>query len=325
MPFKTKKTPFVFIIYWFLLAYIIAALVFWFTELNRQNDKMIYYQQEQLKKDDPFFERSLSAINKEKKRKRTQYAGEGAIFLLVIIAGAVFVYRSVKKQLVLSRQQQSFMIAVTHELKTPVAISKLNLETLQKRKLEPLQQQRLMDNTLQEINRLDNLCNNMLLSSQIEAGGYRMANEEINLSLLCYTVAEEFSQRHAGRKINCGIDEKAIFIEGDSMLIKIVISNLLENAIKYSPKETDVEIDINAINQHAVVQVKDSGPGIAKEERKKIFKKFYRLGNEATRMAKGTGLGLYLSQKIIKAHKGTILANENPAGGSIFMVTLPLT
>ncbi len=324
MPFKTKKTAFVFIIYWFLLAYIIAALVFWFLELNRQNDKMVDYQQEQLKHD-PLSGNSLAAINQEKKRKITQYTGEGAIFLLVIIAGAVFVYRSVKKQLVLSRQQQSFMIAVTHELKTPVAISKLNLETLQKRKLEPLQQQRLIDNTLQEINRLDTLCNNMLLSSQIEAGGYRMANEEINLSMLCYTVAEEFSQRHAGRKINCGIDDKAIFIEGDSMLIQIVISNLLENAIKYSPKNTEVEIDVSAINQHAIVAVKDNGPGIAIEERRKIFKKFYRLGNEATRMAKGTGLGLYLTQRIIKAHKGTILVNENPAGGSIFMVSIPLT
>ncbi len=299
--------------------------MFWFTELNRQNDKMIFYKQEQLKEKDLSPKKSITGINKERKRKKTQYAGEGAIFLLVIIAGAVFVYRSVKKQLMLSRQQQSFMIAVTHELKTPVAISKLNLETLQKRKLEPLQQQRLMQNTLQEINRLDNLCNNMLLSSQIEAGGYRMANEEINLSLLCYTVAEEFSQRHPGRKINCDIDEKAIIIEGDSMLIKIVISNLLENALKYSPKDTAVEIDVSAINRHAVVEVKDSGPGIAKEERKKIFKKFYRLGNEATRMAKGTGLGLYLSQKIIKAHKGTILANENPTGGSIFMVSIPLT
>ena len=165
----------------------------------------------------------------------------------------------------------------------------------------------------------------MLLSSQIEAGGYRMANEDINLSLLCYTVAEEFSQRHQGRKINCGIDEKPIFINGDSMLIQIVISNLLENALKYSPKTADVAIDVNAINQHAIVQVKDSGPGIAIEDRKKIFKKFYRLGNEATRIAKGTGLGLYLSQKIIKAHNGTILTKDNPAGGSIFMVTIPLT
>ncbi len=293
-------------------------------ELNRQNDKMIFYKQEQLKGKDIPAEKILADINNEKKRKKTQYAGEGAIFLLVIIAGAVFVYRSVKKQLMLSRQQQSFMIAVTHELKTPVAISKLNLETLEKRKLEPLQQQRLMQNTLQEINRLDNLCNNMLLSSQMEAGGYRMANEDINLSLLCYTVAEEFSQRHAGRKINCGIDEQEIVIEGDSMLIQIVISNLLENALKYSPKDKEVNIDVNTLNQRAVVQVTDSGPGIAKEERKKIFRKFYRLGNEATRMAKGTGLGLYLSQKIIKAHKGRILAKENPAGGSIFMVSIPL-
>ncbi|MEO6405295.1 MAG: ATP-binding protein [Ferruginibacter sp.] len=324
MPFKTKKPALIFIIYWFLLAYIIAALIFWFLALNIQNDKMLLYKQEQLKTEDTSYATSLAGIKQENKRKKMQYAGEGATFLLLIIAGAIFVYRSVKNQLAISKQQQNFMIAITHELKTPVAISKLNLETLQKRKLEPPQQQRLMQNTLQEINRLDTLCNNMLVSSQIEAGGYRMVEEKINLSMLCFTIAEEFSQRFADRKINCEINETDIFIEADPVLIQIVISNLVENALKYSPKESPVEIKVDTIKKFATLQVIDNGPGIPEPERKKIFRKFYRLGNDATRKAKGTGLGLYLSEKIINAHNGTILNKDNPAGGSIFMVNIPL-
>ena len=184
LPFKSKKINFLFITYWFLLAYIIAALVWWYIALSQQNDQMIALKTLDLKKDDPTYEIKREAIQQEKKRKTAQYLGEGAIFFLLISAGAIFVFRAANRQLKISRQQQNFMIAVTHELKTPIAITKLNLETLQKRKLEESQQQKLLQNTLQEANRMNALCNNMLLSSQIEAGGYRMANEEINFSVL---------------------------------------------------------------------------------------------------------------------------------------------
>ena len=324
MALKTKKIQFIFFIYWFLLAYVIAALVFWFLALSHQNEKMHIYQMQQLNKSDANYQKNRADIQQDNKRKKMQYAGEGGTFLLVLLAGAIFVFRSVKKQLQLSRQQQNFMIAVTHELKTPVAISKLNLETLQKRKLEPVQQQRLMQNTLQEINRLDALCNNMLVSSQIEAGAYNMLREEVNLNQLCCALADDFSQRFTSRKINCIDYHEILFINADVVLIQIALSNLLENALKYSPRQSEVDMVLTTDKLFASIQIKDKGPGIEEEEKKKVFKKFYRLGNEATRSAKGTGLGLYLTQNIIDAHKGKINIEENPGGGSIFIVLLPL-
>src|SRR5690606_10624220 len=101
----------------------------------------------------------------------TQYIGEGVIFFLLIAAAAMFIYRAVSRQFKQSREQQAFMMAITHELKTPVAVAQLNLETLQKHRLEPAQQLKLIGNTLQETSRLNALCNNLLLSSQMEAGG----------------------------------------------------------------------------------------------------------------------------------------------------------
>ncbi|WP_457848411.1 histidine kinase dimerization/phospho-acceptor domain-containing protein, partial [Staphylococcus aureus] len=92
----------------------------------------------------------ILAIEEAKKRKTAQYVGEGVTFLALIIIGAVFVFRATRRQLKLSQQQQNFMMAVTHELKTPIAITQLNLETLQKRKLEEDKQQKLISNTLQE-------------------------------------------------------------------------------------------------------------------------------------------------------------------------------
>ncbi|MDQ2753820.1 MAG: two-component sensor histidine kinase, partial [Bacteroidota bacterium] len=160
------------IAYWFLLVYILVALVFWYFELQRQNQQMYQYRLEQLKKEDTGFRQQLLVIEDAKHRKTSQYIGEGATFLFLILLGAVFVYRATRKQLLLSQQQQNFMMAVTHEFKTPIAVTRLNLETLQKRKLEEAQQQKLISNTLQETARLNTLTNNILISSQLEAGAY---------------------------------------------------------------------------------------------------------------------------------------------------------
>ena len=321
MPFKSKKINFLFITYWFLLAYIVAALVWWYIALSQQNDQMIELKTMDLKKDDPAYESKRDAIQQEKKRKTAQYLGEGAIFFLLISAGAIFVFRSANRQLKISRQQQNFMIAVTHELKTPIAITKLNLETLQKRKLEESQQQKLLQNTLQEANRMNALCNNMLLSSQIEAGGYRMANEEINFSLLVQECLSEFKSRFPQRNFTNEIKEE-IFIMADQLLIQMAVNNLIDNALKYSSRENSVGIKLQSLNNHALLQVADEGPGIQESEKKKVFEKFYRTGNDATRHAKGTGLGLYLTKKIIKSHDGKISIADNHPSGCIFIIQL---
>ena len=165
--FKKKRLQVATIVYWLLLFYIIAALIWWFIALQQQSHQMALYKLEELKADDPAFLQKADAVTQEEKRKNAQYIGEGSAFLLVILIGALFVYRAVRRQIKMTLQQQNFMMAITHELKTPIAVTKLNLETLQKHKLPETQQQRLLDNTLQETNRLDTLCNNLLISSHL--------------------------------------------------------------------------------------------------------------------------------------------------------------
>ncbi len=171
---KKKRLAVATIGYWFLLLYIIAALIWWFIALQQQSHQMAMYKMIELKADDPAFLQKEDIITTEEKRKNAQYIGEGSIFLLVILIGAVFVYRSVRRQIKMTQQQQNFMMAITHELKTPIAIAKLNLETLQKHKLEEGKQQKLILATLQEANRLNTLTNNILISSQLEDGGYKL-------------------------------------------------------------------------------------------------------------------------------------------------------
>lgn len=321
MSSKSKKLRYIFIIYWFLLAYILAALIWWFIALNRQNKLMAKYETEQLQPGDSNYQSEINKIKDLERRKYAQYLGEGITFFLLIVAGAVFVYRAVRRELRISREQQNFMIAITHELKTPISVARLNLETMQKRKLDETQQQRLIQTTLEETNRLNALCNNMLLSSQIEAGGYRITNEETNISELTGKCAEDFTTRYPNQKIESDI-APGIFINGDRMLLQMLVNNLLDNAIKYGAKDHPVVVSLSEKAGKIILQVKDQGKGIPAGERDKIFGKFYRVGNLATKAAKGTGLGLYLVKKISKQHNADISVTDNSPSGSIFTVTL---
>ncbi len=322
MPFslyKTKRLRFIFLLYWFLLAYIIAALVWWFIALNQLNVQLAEYEISQLKPSDPQYHQLIQEITDIEKRKSAQYLGEGAIFFLLILSGAGFIYQAVRRQFKMGREQQNFMMAITHELKTPIAIAKLNLETLQKRKLEDSQQQRLIQNTIQEANRLNALCNNMLLASQLDAGKHHMTTEEINLSKLVNDGVDDFVNRFPTRVFNKEVADD-LFINGDLLMLQIALNNLIDNAIKYSPKDAAITIVLKVLNQRIQLQVQDHGKGIDAAEKKKVFDKFYRVGNEATKGAKGTGLGLYLTRKIADQHKASIFVTDNTPTGSNFVI-----
>jgi len=327
MPVIRKKgIELVFYIFWFLLAYILAALVWWFISLTQQADSMAAYREKQLRftvdsnKEPGRFLQELATIHLENKREKTKFVGEGVTFMMVILIGAAFGYRSVRKQFRMQQQQQNFMMAVTHELKTPIAVANLNLETLQKHKLDEATRQKFIQMTLQETHRLHSLTSNILVASQLEDGAYKRSVEELDLSQLTISCIEDFRQRFTERKWEMDI-EPEIAIEGDALLLEIMINNLLENAHKYSPKSKPIIVTLKRKQNEAMLQVKDEGPGVPDREKKKIFDKFYRIGNEEVRKTKGTGLGLHLVKKIAKDHRADINVTNNLPSGSIFTIT----
>jgi len=324
MSYKSKKITKIFIIYWILLLYVIAALVWWFVALSQQNERMTTLKIKEITKTDSAYQKKYDAILSAKKRKEAQYIGEGAIFLLLISAGAIFIFRAVKAQLKTTEQQKNFMMAITHELKTPIAITKLNLETLQKRKLETSQQEKLINNTLQEANRMNALCNNLLLSYQMDSHVYQMTSEKFNLSELLSLCVKDFAERFPLKNISTSIDHN-IFLEGDSFLLQMTINNLIENAIKYSPKESPIFILLKNMKITCSIEIQDQGNGISDIDKIKVFEKFYRTGTTATQKSKGTGLGLFLVKRIILAHKGTVSIKDNNPHGSIFNIQLPIS
>ena len=308
------------IVYWVLLFYIIAAIIWWAFSLLQQNDE-IYDLKKWALQSASVTEKPLIAQEIERQRQRNiyKYIGEGCAFLLLILIGALYIYRSVRRQFRLQQQQQNFVMAVTHELKTPIAVSRLNLETLQKYQLEDDKRKKLLQMTLQETMRLDTLINNILISSQLEGDSYTLAKEELDLSDLVKDVIKNFESRYAEREVKKSIEDD-IDIEGDAMLLKLLLSNLLENANKYSPKDRPISLRLEKDNDDVLLEIADEGAGIPDEEKKAVFKKFYRVGNEQTRKTQGTGLGLYICQKIVKDHGGEIFIKDNQPSGSKFIV-----
>ena len=313
-----SKRPlrFIYIFYWFMLAYVVAALVFWFFALSKQNDELRLFKLQFLNVNDVSYSQKVRVIELEKSRKDAQYFGEGITFLLLIMAGAIFVFRIIKRQLIQSHQQQNFVMAITHELKTPISITKLNLETMQKRKLNDEQQQRLISNTIQEANRLNALCNNMLFLGQMDSGGYIITNEFFDVGELSEECVGDFSIRFPQRKIYSDVED-GLLINGDKLLFQLALNNLLDNAIKYSDKEGVILLKGFKDSKFIKVQVIDEGKGIPENEKLKIFEKYFR---GAQRQTKGTGLGLYLTKKIVKQHHADISVTNNLPQGSIFEI-----
>ena len=318
-----KQLRIVTVVFWAFLFYVVAALGWWLISLEPQNKKLHELRRNELSIQSLSTadnNAELARIRESEKRKSIKYIAEGITFFLLIFFGAVYIWRLVRRQFFVQLQQQNFMMAVTHELKTPLAVARLNLETLQKHQLDPEKQKRVVDMTLQETLRLDTLINNILISPQFESGAYKAVKEELDLSELTEEVFQQFHVRYPHRKVISEI-EHDINMNGDPLLLKLLISNLLENANKYSPKEQPVELKLNKKNNKVTLHVTDQGWGINDEEKEMVFEKFYRSGREETRTTKGTGLGLYICKKIAENHNGSITIKDNEPQGSIFTVT----
>ncbi|MCX8020791.1 MAG: ATP-binding protein [Chitinophagaceae bacterium] len=321
---KIKKPVFLF---WLLFVYIVAAIIWWFISLEKQNRQitelrqqniLLQYQNNSLSQ--PVSEIKKKEAEKIQKRNTVKYITEGIVFLFIILAGAYFILRAVRNELQLQHQQQNFLMAVTHELKTPLSVMRLNLETLIKHTLEPEKTKKLLKATLSETGRLNFLINNVLIASRLEGSQYEWSREELDFSELLKDCVKEFRSRYPEQQIEEEIATDCD-LKGDALLLQILASNLMENAVKYSGGKGVISIKLHRHNGQILLKVSDQGPGIPDHEKVKIFQRFYRIGNENTRQHQGTGLGLYLCKKIANYHHAQIQVTDNQPAGSTFVVT----
>ncbi len=316
----TKRRP-IFIIFWGLLMYISAALIWWFLLLTKQNNELAITHMHELRlsqdsaKNPIAFSLQKQEIAYKQASRNKKYIGEGLTFLIVIIVGAILVFRLALKQFKLANQQQNFMMAVTHELKTPIAVTQINLQTLKKHQLQLEKQHQIIDNTLKETKRLDQLASNILIASKLDGDAYTKIEDDVLIDQLVTERMQRFESNYANYTFETSIEAECT-VQGDLFLFQILVDNLISNAIKYSKPNSTISATVFK-NGFAI---KDQGQGIPVKDRQKIFEKFVRLGSEDTRNTKGTGIGLYLCNRIVKDLKGKISISDNHPNGSIFTI-----
>jgi signal transduction histidine kinase len=255
-------------------------------------------------------------------RRISMVVGEGSMFILVFVVGAISLHKSIKKERRLHSQKKNFLLSVTHELKSPLASIKLLLQTIQKRELYKQQINDFIGKALLDIERLDDMVENMLLASKIENQSYTFPKAQFNLSALVDNVVNRLQLNKCDlneQLINAEIEPK-IEMTGDKFALTSVITNLIENAIKYSgPCEV---VDVKLYNKEGKIyfEVADHGIGISDAEKDRIFDRFYRVGSEETRNTKGTGLGLYIVKEVLNRHDASIKVKDNDPVGSVFEV-----
>lgn len=315
------------IAYSLVFLYVLAAIVFWGYSLHRSSERIYELEKETVALKNTLhatqlYDTELHRVEDAHQRRRRQYWGEGSTFLVLTLLASGIVYYAYYRQRQLSKLQQNFMLSVTHELKTPLAGIKLNMQTLQRRKLEEEIQQKLIRTAVHEADRLNDLCNNILMATQMESKKEAMYSEDVKLQDIIREELAEFGSRYPELSIETFVDETIPPVRSDHTWWKLILSNLVENARKYTEEDASIQIRLHRENQEIILQVCDQGPGIPDEEKQKIFSKFYRTGEESTRKTSGTGLGLYLVRKMVQLYKYDITVKNNTPKGSIFEIRI---
>ncbi len=316
------------ILFYLLVAYILLQFIWWEVLLVKQS-RQIFDSKEKLLALGTSNPEVLKNELKQLQKKRDNYIymiiGEGTIFLIFISIGILRVYKSHQREKEISRLQKNFLLSVSHELKTPLATTKLNLQTLIKRELPKETQLQFLETSLYENERLTQLIENILISTRLDDVG-NTANllvhaEETNISqLISVTLSKSFTDEEQQRIVSHIADD--ITLKTDSVIFPSIIINLVENAIKYSNEKIDVVLkkEVDSI----LFKVADKGATISLQEQEKVFDKFYRSGNEDVRKNKGTGLGLFIVKKLVEMHNANIRLYPNEIRGNVFEVKFPL-
>lgn len=257
-------------------------------------------------------------------RQLWMIVGEGSVFLILLFVGFRTIRKNVLRELHFASMQNTFLLAVTHELKTPVAAIKLQLETLKNRELTAEQSSQIVSGALKEANRLEGLVGNILLTTQLDRAPVGTTQYAFNLSDVLRGEAQRFKSLYQHtREISCTIEDD-VEMRGEPELMRAACFNLIENAVKYSGDGGIVSIGLKQTKDQIILDVIDNGSGIPDNEKEHVFGKFYRPGNEPTRRHKGTGLGLYIVRNAVRMHGGTVQVSDASPHGSRFTVVLPL-
>jgi PAS domain S-box-containing protein len=233
--------------------------------------------------------------------------------------------RDVTRERQQEEQRSTFISIISHELQTPIAIIKGYASTLARTdaKLEAKALRSRLVAIEEEADRLNNLVGNLLYASRIQAGGLHMDIAPLDLRNLIEGLTRRFRARSPGVSITLDMPPNLPTVIADRDRIEEVLQNLLDNAVKYSPRRRAITISCHATGEEVIVSVSDMGMGIALGEQEHIFDRFHRASDATTQATSGAGLGLYICRAIVEAHGGRIWVESTLRQGSTFSFSLP--
>ncbi|MBK8974587.1 MAG: HAMP domain-containing histidine kinase [Planctomycetes bacterium] len=254
--------------------------------------------------------------------RRVMFAYEGATLGLLVLVGIVFFYVALVREQRMRRDHERFLTGATHELKTPLTTLRLGLESIARDTLPAERRGRYLDAMLREADRLERGLTNVLAAAGLE-DSLRRPRVTADLADDVRRALETFADRFAAAGLQCEAERlDSCPVLRDEGSLRLVLHNLLDNAIKYSKSGGHVSVDVQRLGDHARVTVADTGCGIATHELSRIFERFHRAGPAHVG---GTGLGLALVRELVEAHGGRVRAESAGEGhGSRFTVDLPL-
>ncbi len=325
---KSTKTRF-FVI--FVTIYVVAALCWWAYLLYDKTEEAYKGQVGILKKEleekgvkeaDFYTSKEFLKMRKKYRLQSQMILGEAIVFLFILMGGIWVVTRGLRREVALARQQRNFLLSITHELKSPLAGIRLVLETFIKRNLTKEQLTKLSNNGLQDVDRLSQLVDNLLMAAKVE-NEYEWFREFVDLKEMIQELLVGLRQKYPEFSFEEKLADNIQPVKMDRAGVTSVILNLVENAVKYAGEKKEITLSLSQKRFRIFFEVADCGLGIADEEKEKVFEKFYRVGNEDRRKTKGTGLGLFIVREIVRAHNGQIFVKDNKPEGTKFIIWLP--
>ena len=260
------------------------------------------------------------------------FAWEGPFFVAVVLGMLALIASSLRQERALKRSQQNFLSAITHEFTTPLATLRLLVQTAQLRDLDAERRRLYLHRMNDELDRLERTSGQVLAAARLEQTpeAPRLESTDLRTVVRRHLDAARPGLQARGATVRLVGDDRPLPVSLDPEAFALVLSNLLDNAVKYgrpddaaAESEARVTVRLEDRGHLVAVHVDDAGPGVPDPDRERIFDRFWRRGDESTRSAPGTGLGLYLVRSTVEAMNGWVKADASPDGGARFTVTLP--
>ncbi len=222
------------------------------------------------------------------------------------------------------QEMRRFSADASHELQTPLTILKGEIEVALLKQREPSEYEQVLHSCLEEIDRINKLVEGLLLLARADAGALKLDLQPVDVAQMAHKLCDQLQPLALQHEVELHYEDlDSVIVDGDELQLQRMLSNLIDNGIKYSPAGGQVTVSVEKGNDHAVIMVKDSGPGFSAEEAEKIFDRFHRAPQARQQHSKGSGLGLSIARSIVLAHRGDIKAESVAGNGSTFTVLIP--